>query len=155
ASSKLQTVLGVVTDGNRWLLIGLDKKNEFHTIAEWSFLTDDPRLIGQRFWLLAKPALAQPTSALVDFLARRTLAEVLTGKTKWLTNKVNEKLPGGAVSEELIGRWLRDAFSDPAGGPPPSGTEPPPPRNGKRKKRGRGDTALVDLIAAGDLTPPL
>ena len=33
-SIKPQTVLGVVTDGNRWHLIGLDKKNNFHTIAE-------------------------------------------------------------------------------------------------------------------------
>ena len=114
ATIKPKTVLGVVTDGNRWLLMGLNKANEFHTIAEWAFLTDDPRLIALRLWLLAKPALAQPTSALVEFLARRTLAEVLKDNTKWLTKKVNEKLPDGSVSEELISKWLRDAFSDPA-----------------------------------------
>jgi hypothetical protein len=112
ATTKPKTVLGVVTDGNRWVLMGLNRINEFHTIAEWAFLTDDPRLIAQRLWLLAKPALAQPTSPLVEFLARRTLAEVLKEKTGWLTRKVNEKLPDGAVSEELIGKWLRDAFSD-------------------------------------------
>jgi hypothetical protein len=113
AAIKPKTVIGVVTDGNRWLLMGLNRTNEFHTIAEWAFLTDDPRLIAQRLWLLAKPALAQPTSALVEFLARRTLAEVLKENTRWLTRKVNEKLPDGTVSEELIGKWLRDAFSDP------------------------------------------
>jgi hypothetical protein len=114
ASIKPKTVLGVVTDGNRWSLLGLNRVNQFHTIAEWAFLTDDPRLIAQRLWLLAKPALAQPTSPLVEFLARRTLAEVLKESTRSLTKKVNEKLPDGAVSEELIGKWLRDAFSDPA-----------------------------------------
>jgi hypothetical protein len=112
ASVKPKTVLGVVTDGNRWLLFGLNKVNEFHTIAEWAFLTDDPRLLAQRMWLLAKAALAQPTSAVVEFLARRTLAEVLKENTRWLTKKVNEKLPDGSVSEELIGRWLRDVLSD-------------------------------------------
>jgi hypothetical protein len=112
ASTKPKTVLGVVTDGNRWLLMGLNRGNEFHTIAEWAFLTDDPRLIAQRLWLLAKPALAQPTSALIEFLARRTLAEVLKDNTRWLTKKVNERLPEGTVSEDLIGKWLRDAFSD-------------------------------------------
>src|SRR5439155_21142875 len=86
---KPKTVLGVVTDGNRWLLLGLNKTNEFHTIAEWAFLTDDPRLLAQRLWLLAKPALAQPTPALVEFLARRTLADVLKGKTGWLTKKLH------------------------------------------------------------------
>jgi hypothetical protein len=114
ASIKPKTVLGVVTDGNRWLLMGLNRTNEFHTIAEWALLTDDPRLIAQRLWLLAKPALAQPTSAVVEFLARRTLTDVLKENTKWLTKKVNEKLPDGAVSEDLIGKWLRDALSDPA-----------------------------------------
>jgi hypothetical protein len=114
ANSKPKTVLGVVTDGNRWQLMGLNKTNEFHTIAEWAFLTDDPRLIAQRLWLLAKPALAQPTSALVEFLARRTLIEVLKEQTRSLTRKVNEKLPDGTVSEELIGKWLRDSFSDTA-----------------------------------------
>jgi hypothetical protein len=117
ANTKPKTVLGVVTDGNRWLLMGLDKGNNFHTIAEWAFLTDDPRLIAQRLWLLAKPALAQPTSPLVEFLARRTLAAVLKEMTKKITNKVNDGLPDGTVSEELIGRWLRDAFSDPAATP--------------------------------------
>src|SRR5262249_48738631 len=112
ANIKPKTVLGVVTDGNRWLLMGLNRSNEFHNIAEWAFLTDDPRLIAQRMWLLAKPALAQPTSALVEFLARRTLAEVLKDNTRWLTKKVNEKLPDGAVSEELIGRWLREVLAD-------------------------------------------
>lgn len=72
ASSKPKTMLAVVNDGNRWLLVGFNKSNEFHTIAEWAFLTDDPPLIARRMWLLAKPALAQPTSALVEFLARRT-----------------------------------------------------------------------------------
>jgi hypothetical protein len=62
ASAKPKTVLGVVTDGNRWFLRGLNRINEFHTIAEWAFLTDDPRRIAQRLWPLAKPALAQPTS---------------------------------------------------------------------------------------------
>jgi hypothetical protein len=113
ATIKPKTVLGVVTDGNRWHLMGLNRANEFHTIAEWTFLTDDPRLIAQRLWLLAKPALAQPTSALVEFLARRTLSEVLKDNTKWLTKKVNENLPDGNVSEDLISKWLRDAFSDP------------------------------------------
>ncbi|HLJ92944.1 MAG TPA: hypothetical protein VKU02_07110 [Gemmataceae bacterium] len=113
ATVKPKTVLGIVTDGNRWLLMGLNRTNEFHTIAEWAFLTDDPRLIAQRLWLLAKPALAQPTSALVEFLARRTLADVLKDNTKWLTKKVNEKLPDGNVSEEMIAKWLRDSFSDP------------------------------------------
>ncbi len=94
--------------------MGLNRANEFHTIAEWFFLTDDPRLIALRLWLLAKPALAQPTSALVEFLARRTLAEVLKENTKWLTRKVNEKLPDGVVSEEAIGKWLRDAFLESA-----------------------------------------
>jgi hypothetical protein len=112
ASVKPKTVLGVVTDGNRWLLFGLNRVNEFHTIAEWAFLTDDPRLLAQRMWLLAKPALAQPTSAVIEFLARRTLAEVLKENTRWLTRKVNEKLPDGSVSEELIGRWLRDVLSE-------------------------------------------
>jgi hypothetical protein len=51
AATKPKTVLGVVTDGNHWLLIGLNKTNEFHTIGEWTFLTDDPRLIAQRLWL--------------------------------------------------------------------------------------------------------
>jgi hypothetical protein len=112
ASVKPKMVLGVVTDGNRWIMLGLNKVNEFHTIAEWAFLTDDPRLLAQRMWLLAKSALAQPTSAVVEFLARRTLVEVLKDSTRSLTRKVNEKLPDGSVSEELIGRWLRDAFSD-------------------------------------------
>jgi hypothetical protein len=115
APIKPKTVLGLVTDGNRWLLLGLNRANEFHTIAEWAFLTDDPRLLAQRMWLLAKPALAQPTSALVEFLARRTLAEVLKDNTRWLTKKVNEKLPDGSVSEELIGRWLRDVLADTPG----------------------------------------
>jgi hypothetical protein len=38
---------------------------------------------------------------------------VLKDNTRWLTKKVNEKLPDGSVTEELIGKWLRDAFSDP------------------------------------------
>jgi len=125
ASIKLKTVLGVVADGNRWYLMGLNRTNEFHTIAEWSFLTDDPRLIAQRLWLLAKPALAQPTSALVEFLGRRTLADVLKDNTRWLTKKVNEKLPDGNVSEELIGKWLREAFSDPAVPPRLIPADPP------------------------------
>ena len=112
ASIKPKTVLGVVTDGNRWLLMGLNKTNQFHNIEDWAFLTDDPQLIAQRLWLLAKPALAQPTSALVEFLARRTLAEVLKDQTKRLTKQVNENLPDGNVSEELIGKWLREALSD-------------------------------------------
>ena len=138
ATIKPKTVLGVVTDGNHWLLMGLNRANEFHTIAEWVFLTDDPRLIALRLWLLAKQALAQPTSALVEFLARRTLAEVLKDNTKWLTKKVNEKLPDGNVSEELIGKWLRDAFSetivpprvvavDSPSLPPPAPAQAPPP----------------------------
>ena len=113
AATKPKTVLGVVTDGNRWLLLGVNKANQFHKIEEWAFLTDDPRLIAQRLWLLAKPALAQPTSALVEFMARRTLAEVLKDYTKLLTKKVNEKLPDGTVSQESIGKWLREALSDP------------------------------------------
>jgi Domain of unknown function (DUF4268) len=122
ATIKPKTVLGVVTDGNHWNLTGLNKTNEFHTIDEWAFLTDDPRLIAQRLWLLAKPALAQPTSALVEFLARRTLAEVLKDHTKRLTKQVNENLPDGSVSEELIGKWLREALSDPV--VPPRHDEP-------------------------------
>jgi len=162
---KPKTVLGLVTDGNRWLLLGLTKTNEFHTIAEWVFLTDDPRLIAQRLWLLAKPALAQPTSALVEFLARRTLTEVLKESTKLLTKRVNEKLPDGIVSEESISKWLRDAFSDPGVAPrlvpgdsaSPSGTETvaTEPRTGERRKEGRGANTLTDLIAAGILTTPL
>jgi serine/threonine protein kinase len=70
-------------------------------------------LIAQRLWLLAKPALAQPTSALVEFLARRTLAEVLKDYTKRITKQVNESLPDGNVSEELIGKWLREVIADP------------------------------------------
>src|SRR5262245_14284759 len=38
AATKPKTVFGVVTDGNRWLLLGLNRANEFHTIAEWAFL---------------------------------------------------------------------------------------------------------------------
>jgi hypothetical protein len=125
AAIKPKTVLGIVTDGNRWFLIGLNKANDFHTIAEWAFLTDDPRLIAQRLWLLAKPALAQPTSALVEFLARRTLADLLKENTRWLTKKVNEQLADGSVSEELLGKWLRDALSDPA--VPPSLVPGPSP----------------------------
>jgi predicted transport protein len=127
ASIKPKTVLGVVTDGNHWLLLGLNRINEFHTITEWAFLTDDPRLICQRMWLLAKPALAQPTSALVEFLARRTLAEILKDNAKWLTKKVNERLPDGAVSQDLIAKWLRDALSDPTFPPRLVSGEPPPP----------------------------
>src|SRR5262249_12398511 len=100
---KPKTVLGLVTDGNRWHLMGLNKTNEFHTIAEWAFLTDDPPLLAKHIWMLAKSALAQPISALVEFLARRTLADVLRKKTGWLTRTVNEKLPDGEVSEELVG----------------------------------------------------
>jgi hypothetical protein len=48
APIKPKTVLGLVTDGNRWLLLGLNRANEFHTIAEWAFITDDPRLLAQR-----------------------------------------------------------------------------------------------------------
>jgi len=177
ASIKPETVLGVVTDGNRWFLMGLNRNNEFHTIAEWAFLTDDPRLIAQRLWLLAKPALAQPTSALVEFLARRTVAEVLKEKTGWLTKKVNERLPDGNVSEELIGRWLRDAFSDPAAPPrlvpadsstPPSPPSPQstspagtelvttrlPAKRGKKSSVHHGVT-LADLISASLLVPPV
>src|SRR5262249_3224273 len=33
AASKPKTVLGIVTEGNRWLLMGLNKTNEFYTIA--------------------------------------------------------------------------------------------------------------------------
>jgi hypothetical protein len=42
---------------------------------------------------------------------------VLKDNTKSLTRKVNEKLPDGNVSEELISKWLRDVFSDPAVSP--------------------------------------
>jgi hypothetical protein len=174
ASIKPKTVLGVVTDGNRWLLLGLSRANEFHTIAEWAFLTDDPRLIAQRLWLLAKPALAQPTSALIEFLARRTLAEVLKDNTRWLTKKVNERLPDGTVSEELIGKWLRDVLSDrapparlvPDGslpGPPapPSSPQPPLTDPGPPPTDPGGDNidqpsrriVLNDLINAGLLLP--
>jgi hypothetical protein len=38
ATTKPKTVLGVVTDGNRWFLMGLNRVNLFHTIAEWAFL---------------------------------------------------------------------------------------------------------------------
>ena len=40
---------------------------------------------------------------------------MLKDNAKWLTKKVNEKLPGGTVSEDQIGKWLRDALSDPIG----------------------------------------
>jgi hypothetical protein len=174
ATTKPKTVLGVVTDGNRWCLMGLNRTNEFHTIAEWAFLTDDPRLIAQRLWLLAKPALAQPTSALVEFLGRRTLAEVLKDNTKWLTKKVNEKLPDGAVSEELIAKWPRDALSDPAAPPRLVAAEPPSPASGAApqpppppgadtapSEAEAGDTCepvsrrigLLDLLRAGLLLP--
>jgi hypothetical protein len=164
ATIRPKTVLGVVTDGNRWVLIGLTKTNEFHTIAEWTFLTDDPQLIAKRLWLLAKPALAQPTSALVEFLARRRLAEVLEGKKQWLTKQVNDGLPGGAISKELIGRWLREAFADPAVAPgliPPS---PPPLPSAETvptkppagvKKQEAGTVTLADVIQAGVIVPPL
>jgi hypothetical protein len=176
ASAKPKTVLGVITDGNRWVLIGLNKTNEFDTIADWTFLRDDPRLIAQRLWLLAKPALAQPTPALVEFLARSTLAKVLKGKTRWLTKKVNDNLPGGAVSEELIGKWLRDAFSDAAGAqrlaaadstamPGPVSPQPTtatteigasrPGRKGRRRSRVDLGITLADLTAAGVVTIPL
>jgi hypothetical protein len=112
AAIKPTTVLGIVTDGNQWTLFGLDRQNEFHIIASWHFLSDDPRILAQRMWLLAKPALAQPTTAVVEYLARRTLGEVLKDNTKFLTRKVNERLPEGAVSEDLIGRWLREITSD-------------------------------------------
>jgi hypothetical protein len=175
ASTKPKTVLGVVSDGNRWLLMGLNRANEFHTIAEWAFLTDDPRLIAQRLWLLAKPALAQPTSALVEFLARRTLVEVLKDSAKSLTRKVNEKLPDGNVTEELIAKWLRDAFSDPAvprrmvpaevSYPPPAAAVQPAPRTATEISAPRPDAAtettepagrrirLSDLLGAGLLFP--
>jgi hypothetical protein len=172
ADVKPKTVLGVVTDGNRWRLIGLNKTNEFDTIADWTFLTDDPRLIAQRLWLLAKPALAQPTPALVEFLARRTMADVLDRKTKWLTKQVNKKLPGGSISEELIGRWLRDAFSDSAaprqlapGGSsarPGLGPEQPPPVTGAGsgppdKFVGGEDEAraIIEANKPGGATSPL
>jgi hypothetical protein len=158
AGAKPKTVLGVVTDGNRWLLMGLNRVNEFHTIAEWAFLTDDPRLIAQRLWLLAKPALAQPTSPLVEFLARRTLAEVLKENTKLLTRKVNERLPDGAVSQELIGRWLREAFSEPAVPPrlvPADAPAPPGPEPSQPTPAAGPGVTLADLIGAGILTPPL
>ena len=32
--------------------------------------------------------------------------------SKKLTKKVNERLPDGSVSEEFVGRWLRDAFQE-------------------------------------------
>jgi hypothetical protein len=128
AANKPKTVLGVVTDGNRWLLIGINKINVFHNIAGWAFLTDDPRIIAQRMWLLAKPALAQPTSALVEFLARHELAEILKEEAKKLKNRVNDRLPDGDVSEELVTKWLREAFPDPA---------------------------LPSCLASGDSSPPL
>jgi hypothetical protein len=101
ASIKPKTALGVVTDGNRWPLLGLNRVNQFRTVTEWAFLTDDPRLSAQRLWPLAKPALAQPASPLVELLARRALAEVLKESTRSLTQKVKDRLPDGAVSEEL------------------------------------------------------
>jgi hypothetical protein len=175
AAIKPKTVLGLVTDGNRWLLLGLNRANEFHTIAEWAFLTDDPRLLAQRMWLLAKPALAQPTSALVEFLARRTLAEVLKDNTKWLTKKVNEKLPDGSVSEELIGRWLREVLADgsgparlvPAEAPPLAQAQPSPATavstppsaaqapdtSGEPEEGSSRRIRLSDLVNAGLLLP--
>jgi hypothetical protein len=158
ATIKPKTVLGVVTDGNRWFLMGLSRLNEFHTIAEWAFLTDDPRLIAQRLWLLAKTALAQPTSALVEFLARRTLADVLKDNTKWLTRKVNEKLPDGAVSEEMIGKWLREAFSDPAGHPrlvPADSAAPPSPAPPQAVRPAAEEPAGVQPETAGDASEPV
>jgi hypothetical protein len=152
-----KTVLGVVTDGNRWLMMGLSRTNEFHTIAEWAFLTDDPRLIAQRLWLLAKVALAQPTSAVVEFLARRMLVEVLKDNTKWLTRKVNEKLPDGTVSEELIGKWLRDAFSDPAVPPrlvPADAPAPPSPVSPQRTPEAGTDLGVAPLPPGGEPTAP-
>jgi hypothetical protein len=151
-------VLGVVSDGNRWSLMGLNKVKEPHTIAEWAFLTDDPQLIAQRLWLLAKPALAQPTTPLVEFLARRALAEVLKEKTRLLTRKVNERLPDGAVSEELIGRWLRDAFSDAAVPPrlvPADPSSPPGPELPQLPPPIVTDVTLAEIIRAGVLVPPV
>jgi hypothetical protein len=171
-SMKPKTVLGVVSDGNRWHLVGLDKLNKPHTIAEWAFLTDDPRLIAKCLWLLAKPALAQPTSGLVEFLARRTLAEVLKEMTKRITQKVNEKLPDGVVSPELIGKWLREALADstvpsrlvpveataPSKPPPPPAVPNPggelPTQIATTGRLGQGGVTLIDLIAAGVLSPP-
>ena len=169
---KPKTVLGTVTDGNRWIMLGLNKVNEFHTIAEWSFLTDDPRLLAQRMWLLAKSALAQPTTAVVEFLARRTLAEVLKEDTRRLTRKVNEKLPDGSVSEELIGRWLRDVLSEaseparsaiterPQLTPPPAPPAvpvPPTPAPGEsasdKDEPSPGRIKVSDLLGAGLLLP--
>jgi hypothetical protein len=175
ATVKPKTVLGVVADGNRWFLLGLNRVNEFHTIAEWAFLTDDPRLIAQRMWLLAKPALAQPTSAVVEFLARRTLAEVLKENTKLLTRKVNEKLPDGSVTEDLIGKWLRDALTDTAAlprlvapevasvgpaaqaakAPPETGRAGPGPEelSSEQLDQGGKRIGLNDLLSAGLLLP--
>ncbi len=153
ASVKPKTVLGVVTDGNRWFLMGLNRTNEFHTIAEWAFLTDDPRLIAQRMWLLAKPALAQPTSALVEFLGRRTLVAVLKDNTRWLTKKVNERLPDGTVSEELIGKWLRDAFSEPAVLPrpvPADASSPPGPEPAQPPAPTGTDVPTIQAESAGE-----
>jgi hypothetical protein len=80
ASIKPKTIMGVVTDGNRWFLMGLNKARRFNTIAEWAFLTDDPRLIAQRLWLLAKPALAQPTPALLESLVQFFLGKFIPKK---------------------------------------------------------------------------
>jgi Restriction Enzyme Adenine Methylase Associated len=144
--------------------MGLDKFNTPHPIAEWAFLTDDPAIIADYFWLLAKPALAQRTSPLIEFLARRTLGDVLKAMTKKITTKVNEKLPDGAISQDLIGRWLRDAFPDPTGATRLVAAEPATPGGAaptdaaslpRDKKKGRGAVTLPDLIDAGILKPPL
>jgi hypothetical protein len=126
AAVKPKMVMGIVTDGNRWTLLGLDRQNEFHKIADWSFLTDDPHILAQHMWLLAKPALAQPTSAVVEYLARKALEEVLKENARFLTRKVNERLPEGSISEELVGRWLRGAIAEPVPQPRPATTEMPP-----------------------------
>jgi hypothetical protein len=68
---------------------------------------------------------------------------VLKESVQLLTKKVNDNLPDGTVSKELIGKWLRDAF--------PAAADPLP----GGKKGGGAAVTLPDLIAARILAPPL
>jgi hypothetical protein len=72
--------------------------------------------------------------------------------------RLYDRLPEGSVSEELIGRWLRDAFPDPAVLPRPvsagsssPGLEPPP----FPPPPVHPEVTLADIIRAGVLVPPV
>lgn len=119
AAVKPKPVYGIVTDGNVWVLIGLNRTMEFLVKDKWTFLTDDPSLLVRRFWLLAKPSLAQPVSAIFEFDARRALVEVLLERAKSIAKQVNEKLPDGEVTAEMIAGWMREAFAENFSAPVP------------------------------------